>query len=415
MVFPERIERAAAEAEAAIALALRRVDGIAEHNARRVLGAFGRQRLSAADLAGSSGYGYGDRGREALDCIYADLFGTADALVRHSFISGTHAIATALFGVLRRGDVMLSLTGAPYDTLQGIVCGDADGGFKTHGIAYRQVELLPGGGIDLAAARAGAKEARVVYLQRSRGYSARPALSSAAIGEAVRAAKEINPRAVVVVDNCYGEFCEIEEPTELGADVAAGSLIKNPGGGLAQTGGYIAGPRDLIARCADRLTVPGVGKEMGATLGENRNMLQGLFLAPEVTASAVRASIFASALFELLGFEVSPRWDEPRRDIITALSLGSPEAVCAFCRGIQRGSPVDSFVTPEPWAMPGYQDPVIMAAGTFVGGASIELSADGPLRPPYVAYLQGGLTYGSAKAGILTAAAEMLHSGIAFS
>lgn len=391
-----------------------RVAEVEEYNGQKVLAAFRQAGISEAHLKGTTGYGYDDRGREGLDAVYAAIFGAEDALVRHTFVSGTHALATALFGILRPGELLVSVTGSPYDTLEetiGIRGGNA-GSLMEWGVHYRQVELLPSGEPDYPAIAQAAKDAKVIYIQRSRGYSLRPSLTVEVIGRIAAAAKEQNPGVIVMVDNCYGELVEKREPTQAGADLMAGSLIKNPGGGIAPTGGYIAGRRDLVEQCAYRLTCPGMGKEVGCTLDVLRGMYQGIFLAPTVVAGAVKTAIFAAAFYRLLGFEVNPAHDAPRTDIIQSVLTGSPEALCAFCRGIQKGAPVDSFVTPMPWDMPGYDSQVIMAAGAFTMGASIELSADAPLREPYAVWLQGGLTYPTGKAGVVLSAQEMVEEGL---
>ncbi len=390
-----------------------RIDQIAAYNEARVLAAFGRHRISAAHLTGTTGYGYDDLGRDALDKVFAGALGAEDALVRHNFVSGTHALTVALFGVLRTGDTMVAVTGAPYDTLEEVIGirGSGNGSLKDFGVSYRQVELTEDGKPDLPAIAEAVKGAKLAHIQRSRGYATRPSLSVAEIGETIATIKKASPDTIVFVDNCYGEFVETMEPTAVGADLMAGSLIKNAGGGIAQTGGYIAGRHDLVELCGYRLTSPGIGREAGCTLDQNRNMYLGLFYAPSVTASAVKTACFASALFGELGFEATPAYDAPRSDIITAIRLGTPERLCAFCAGIQKGSPIDAYVTPEPWAMPGYGDPVIMAAGAFTMGASIELSADGPLREPYAVWLQGGLTWNTGRIGVLLAAQSMLDSG----
>ena len=374
-----------------------------EYNGQKVLAAFRKAGVSEAHLKGTTGYGYDDRGREGLDTIFAAVFGAEDALVRHTFVSGTHALATALFGVLRPGELLVSVTGAPYDTLEETIGirGDSDGSLMDWGVKYRQVELLPDGAPDFAAIAEAAKEARVIYIQRSRGYSLRPSLTVEVIGQIAQTAKAENPDVIVMVDNCYGEFVEIHEPGDVGADMVVGSLIKNPGGGLAPIGGYIAGKKECVENAAYRLTSPGLGKEVGASLGILKDFYQGLFLAPTVTASALKGAIFAANLYERLGYPVIPNGSESRHDIIQAVTFGSAEAVTAFCRGIQAAAPVDSHVTPEAWDMPGYDAPVIMAAGAFVAGSSIELSADAPIKPPYAVYFQGGLTWPHAKSGIL--------------
>ena len=376
------------------------------------MAAFQKHRVAEAYFAGTTGYGYDDLGRDKLDEIYAGLFGTEDALVRLQFVNGTHAIACALFGALKAGDVLVSAVGAPYDTLLGVV-GAVDkghGSLKDYGVEYRQVEL-----VDDAPDRVGLAETvsdprvKAVLIQRSRGYATRASLSVDEIGDLCAIVRKSNPNAAILVDNCYGEFVEEREPTHVGADLVVGSLIKNPGGGLAPTGAYIAGRRDLVEGAAMRLTCPGIGRECGATLGNNRLLYQGLFLAPHTVAQAVKTAVFAARLMELLGYEADPKSDAERHDIIQMLHLKNPEAVKRFCRGIQSGAPVDSYVTPEPWDMPGYDCPVIMAAGAFIQGASIELSADAPMREPYTVYLQGGLTYESGKTGVMLAAEELLR------
>lgn len=409
-----RLMELADAAETRAAAAFARIDENAEHNSAKVLAAFINNRVSAAHLTGTTGYGYDDRGRDDLDKLYAQIFGTEDALVRHTFVSGTHALATALFGVLRPGDRMVSVTGSPYDTLEETIGirGQGTGSLREFGVSYSQIELLPDGRPDMAAITAAAPSAKMIYIQRSRGYSLRPSLSVAAIGEICSAAKAANPQVIVMVDNCYGELVEKQEPTQVGADLAAGSLIKNLGGGIAPTGGYIAGRRDLVELCGYRLTCPGMGREVGCTLDTLRAMYMGLFFAPSTVASALRTAVFAAAFYSLLGFGVNPGWEEPRTDIIQSVLCGGAEQLVAFCRGIQKGAPIDSFVTPEPWDMPGYDSQVIMAAGAFTMGASIELSADAPLREPYAAWLQGGLTYPTGKAGVVLSAQELLEKGL---
>ena len=411
LLLPPQVEALGARAEADLAPVFARIDAIARANTARVMAAFQEQRVSAACFAGTTGYGYDDRGREVLERIYAQVFGAEDALVRIGFVNGTHALSTALFGVLRPGDTMVSCYGAPYDTLQTAIglTGDAPGSLRDVGVGYAQVDPGPDGQPDLPAIGAAVRQpgVKLALLQRSRGYSSRASLPVAALGRLARAIHEAAPGVVVMVDNCYGEFVEDAEPTMLGADLLAGSLIKNPGGGLAPTGGYIAGRHDLVEACAMRLTSPGIGRECGATLDQNRILFQGFFLAPHVVAQAVKTAAFCARCMELLGYKSSPAYDAPRSDIVQRIRLNSREALCRFCRGIQLGAPVDSFVTPEPWAMPGYEDEVIMAAGAFIQGASIELSADGPMRPPYDAFLQGGLTYESGRLGILLAVKEL--------
>ena len=408
----ERVSTLARQAEEGLGPQFARIDAIAQANSRRVLAAFQKHRVAEAYFAGTTGYGYDDLGRDKLDEIYADLFGTEDALVRLQFVNGTHAIACALFGALKAGDVLVSAVGAPYDTLLGVV-GAVDkghGSLKDYGVEYRQVEL-----VNDAPDRAGLAEAvadprvKAVLIQRSRGYATRASLSVDEIGDLCAIVRKNNPNAAILVDNCYGEFVEEREPTHVGADLVVGSLIKNPGGGLAPTGAYIAGRRELVEGAAMRLTCPGIGRECGATLGNNRLLYQGLFLAPHTVAQAVKTAVFAARLMELLGYEADPKSDAERHDIIQMLHLKNPEAVKRFCKGIQSGAPVDSYVTPEPWDMPGYDCPVIMAAGAFIQGASIELSADAPMREPYTVYLQGGLTYESGKTGVMLAAEELLR------
>ena len=364
-------------------------------------------------FAGTTGYGYDDIGRDKLDEIFAEIFGTEDALVRIGFVNGTHAITAALFGALRPGDVLVSAVGAPYDTLLGVigVVDKGPGSLKEYGVGYRQVELTADNQPDLAGLSAAVKEpgVKAVLIQRSKGYSTRSSLSVDEIGAMCALIRAANPDASILVDNCYGEFVETREPTEAGADLVVGSLIKNPGGGLAPTGGYIAGRRDLVEAAAMRLTAPGIGRECGSTLGNNRSLYQGLFLAPHTTAQAVKTAVFAARMMELLGYRTEPASDAVRHDIIQMLHFGSPEPLKKFCRGIQFGAPVDSYVTPEPWDMPGYDCQVIMAAGAFIQGASIELSCDAPMREPYTAYLQGGLTYESGKAGVMLAVEELLN------
>lgn len=392
-----------------------RTDDIKEYNGAKVLSAFIENRVSEQCFYGSSGYGYGDIGREVLDKVYAQVFGTEDALVRHNFVSGTHALSTALWGVLRKGDRLLSLTGTPYDTLEeviGIRGEKGNGSLTDYGVEYDEVSLKPDGTPDYDQITRKAAGAKVAYIQRSRGYSLRPAFTVADIENMCEAVRKNNPDAIIMVDNCYGEFVEKKEPTQCGADIIIGSLIKNPGGGIAQTGGYIAGRKDLIELCSYRLTCVGMGKEVGCTLSHNKEMFMGLFMAPDVVANAKKTADFAAALFSLLGFECYPSAEETRGDIITVVKLGNPELLKAFCCGIQKGAPVDSFVTPEPWDMPGYESQVIMAAGAFNMGASIELSADAPLREPYAAWMQGGITYTSGKTGVMLAAQEMLDRGL---
>ncbi len=384
----------------------RRVDDIAERNTARVLDAMRDACVSEAHFNTTSGYAYDDIGRQKLDELYAKIFGAERALVRTQFVSGTHALATVLFGILRPGDTLVSLTGEPYDTMQTVIGykNPSCGSLKEFGIGYDELPMA-GGRVDMEGIKSViTPRTRVALIQRSRGYSMRPPLSLSDIKEIVGRVKEINKDCVCFVDNCYGEFTDVDEPIASGADIIAGSLIKNPGGGLAPTGGYIAGKDELVEMASYRLTSPGMGDELGASLSNNRLIFEGLFLAPHVVAQAVKGAIFAAEIFSRLGYRVSPLPDETRGDIIQAIELGSAEKLIAFCGGIQKYSPVDSFAAPEPWDMPGYADRVIMAAGTFVQGASIELSADGPMREPYAVYLQGGLTFEHAVVGVMGAA-----------
>ena len=417
MIYPafqidSRIQDAAARAMEKIAPVLKGIDDTTDYNQQKMLSAFISSGVSESHFAASTGYGYGDRGREVLDQVYAKALGAEDALVRYNFVSGTHALTVALFGVLRPGDTMLSVTGLPYDTLRGVIglTGDGNGSLKEFGIRYEQVDLLPDGTPDYAAiAQHVTPSIKMVYIQRSRGYSLRPSLFVEDIERIAKIAKEKAPNCIVMVDNCYGEFVQRDEPTSHGADLMAGSLIKNPGGGVAPTGGYIAGRRDLVEGAAMRLTVPGIGAECGSTLGNNRLLYQGLFLAPHTVAQAVKTAVFAARVMELLGYETEPVSSAVRHDIIQMIHMKEPEALKKFCKGIQFGAPVDSYVTPEPWDMPGYDCQVIMAAGAFIQGASIELSADAPMREPYTVYLQGGLTFESGKLGVLLAVEELLN------
>lgn len=396
-----------------LAACFREIDKTAEYNTAKILAAFSKYRVSDSCFSGTTGYGYDDKGRDILDQIYADVFGAEAALVRIGFVNGTHAITTSLFAAVRPGDVMLAATGLPYDTLQGVIgiTGDYPGSLKYYGVEYRQADLTKEGKPDYEKIRAEAADKRVkaVTVQRSRGYSGRDAFTVAEIGRICDIVHEVNPAAAVIVDNCYGEFVEKMEPTQVGADLIAGSLIKNPGGGLAPTGGYIAGRRDLVEAAAMRLTAPGIGGECGSTLGNNRLLFQGFFIAPHTVAQALKTAAFCAGIMEKMGYKSSPAPAAVRSDIIQVIEFGEPESLKLFCKGIQSGAPVDSFVTPEPWDMPGYDCQVIMAAGAFIQGASIELSADGPMRPPYRAFLQGGLTFESGKLGVLMAA-EMLKN-----
>lgn len=412
MIISEKLLSLAAEAEVALKDRFAEFDSISFKNTKKVLEAFSEERVAESLFAGSCGYGYDDRGRDTLDRIYARVFGKEAALVRHTLISGTHTLSTGLFGLLRPGDVMLSVTGKPYDTLDEVIGikddGSNNGSLKDFGIEYKQIELTADGKIDIEKTVEVLKneKIKVVYIQRSKGYLDRPTLPVSEMNELYKAVKEVSD-AFVFIDNCYGEFVEESEPD---ADVIAGSLIKNPGGGMAETGGYLAGSARAIELISYRLTSVGIGAEAGCTLNTMKSMYKGFFYAPHTVAQALKTAAFAAYIFEKLGYHTNPKWNDDRYDIIQAIHTMSGEKLCAFCRGIQAGSPVDSFVTPEPWDMPGYSDAVIMAAGTFTQGASIELSADGPMKPPFIAYFQGGLTYESGKIGILYAAQQMLES-----
>lgn len=394
--YGEKIERELAGRFAAI-------DAVAEYNQMKIIAAMQKNRVSAECFNATSGYGYNDLGRDTLERVYADVFHTRDALVRPQITCGTHALALALMSNLRPGDELLSPVGKPYDTLEEVIgIRPSKGSLAEYGVTYRQVEFLPDKRIDYEGIRQAINDrTRLVTIQRSKGYLMRKTLSVAQIGELIAFVKSIKPDVICMVDNCYGEFVETEEPSDVGADMVVGSLIKNPGGGLAPIGGYIAGTKECVENAAYRLTSPGLGKEVGASLGVIQSFYQGLFFAPNVVAGALKGAIFAANLYERLGFRVLPDGSEPRHDIIQAIALETPERLCAFCEGIQAGAPVDSYVTPEPWDMPGYDSKVIMAAGAFVQGSSIELSADGPLREPYNVYFQGGLTWHHAKFGIL--------------
>ena len=403
----------AQEAENEIRSQFERIDRIAQLNTLKVMQAFQDNKVSDSCFAGTTGYGYDDVGREVLDKVYAQIFCTDAALVRIGFVNGTHALSAALFAMLKPGDTLLSATGLPYDTLRNAIGieGDCHGSLKFYGINYAQVDLKADGSPDIGAIKKAAadKSVTAVLIQRSRGYGNRPAFSAEQIGEIARAVKDVDPSINVMVDNCYGEFTGEHEPTEYGVDLMAGSLIKNPGGGLAPTGGYVVGKAELVEKAAMRLTTPGIGGECGATLGNNRLLFQGLFMAPHIVAQALKTATFCSAMMSKIGFETSPAPDEVRSDIIQMVTLKSADNMKKFCKGIQSGAPVDSYVTPEPWQMPGYNCPVIMAAGAFVQGSSIELSADGPMKEPYIAYMQGGVTYESGKLGIMMAVNEMLE------
>jgi len=390
------------------------IDQNAEYNQLKVLKAMQDNKVSEACLLGTTGYGYNDIGRETLEAVYASIFHAEDALVRPQITCGTHALALALMSNLRPGDELLSPVGKPYDTLEEVIgIRPSKGSLAEYGISYRQVDLLANGNFDYDGIRAAVTDkTRLVTIQRSKGYQTRPTLSVKRIGELISFVKQIKPDIICMVDNCYGEFVERIEPTDVGADMVVGSLIKNPGGGLAPIGGYIAGKKECIENAAFRLTSPGLGKEVGASLGILRDFYHGLFLASTVTASALKGAIFAANIYEKLGFQVVPNSTESRHDIIQAVTFGSAEGVIAFCKGIQAAAPVDSFVVPEPWDMPGYDAPVIMAAGAFVSGSSIELSADGPMKPPYAVYFQGGLTFEHARFGIMKTLQNMVDAGI---
>ena len=391
----------------------REIDAVAEYNQLKVLRAMQKNRVSAEHFNGSTGYGYNDSGRETLEKVYADTFHTEDALVRSQITCGTHALALALSANLRPGDELLSISGKPYDTLEEVIgIRPSRGSLAEYGIRYRQAELKEDGSFDFEAIKAALRpETRIAAIQRSKGYLTRPSLSVEQIGEAIRFVKDLRPDLIVMVDNCYGEFVDYTEPSDCGADMTVGSLIKNPGGGLAPMGGYIAGTRECVENCAVRLTSPGLGREVGASLNTLRSLYQGFFLAPTVTAGALKAAVFAANLYEQLGFKVIPGEAEKRNDIIQAVEFGFPEGVIRFCEGIQAAAPVDSYVTPEPWAMPGYDSDVIMAAGAFIQGSSIELSADGPIKPPYAVYFQGGLTWEHARYGILRSLQSLYEHG----
>lgn len=412
----KNIEELAKKVEISLVDDFSKVDEISLYNESKVLSAFLDNRVSEIHFNGTIGYGYNDLGRDVLDRIYAQIFGAEDAIVRHNFVSGTHAISVALFGVLRPGDRLVAITGKPYDTIQkviGIGQSENNGSLTDYGVKYSEIDLLENGQVDFKHIKnTNWKEVRMAYIQRSRGYSSRSPLSLDQIREICNIIHDKSKKTVIFVDNCYGEFVCKEEPTNVGADLMAGSLIKNPGGGIADTGGYIVGRKDLVELCSYRLTAPGIGREVGCTLGQKKNMYMGLFLAPSVVANALKVSAFSCALFEKLGYVVFPKKGDIISDIISVLQLDSEEALVAFCEGIQSGSPVDSFVVPQAWDMPGYKEKVIMAAGTFTSGASIEISADAPIKEPYNVYLQGGLTYNSGKICVLLALQRMIDKEI---
>ena len=401
--------------EAMLKTRFEEIDSNAEYNQLKVIAAMQKNRVSDIHFSGTTGYGYNDLGRETLEQVYADVFHTEDALVRPQITCGTHALYTALAGNLRPGDELLSPVGKPYDTLEEVIgIRPSNGSLKEYGITYRQVDLLGDGSFDFDGIKAAVNEkTKLVTIQRSKGYATRPTLSVKRIAELIAFVKGIRADIICMVDNCYGEFVERIEPSDVGADMVVGSLIKNPGGGLAPIGGYIAGPKKCIENAAYRLGSPGLGREVGASLGVNQALFQGLFLAPTVVAGALKGAVFAANIYEALGFQVVPNGTESRHDIIQAVTFGKPEGVIAFCQGIQAAAPVDSYVTPEPWDMPGYDSQVIMAAGAFIQGSSIELSADGPIKPPYSVFFQGGLTWYHAKLGILMSLQKLLDAGLA--
>ncbi|MBO5424731.1 MAG: methionine gamma-lyase family protein [Lachnospiraceae bacterium] len=410
----EKVYDFCSDIEAGLEDRFKDIDNIAEYNQIKVLKAMQEARLAEEHLNGTTGYGYNDSGREAVEEIYAKVFGTEEALVRQQITCGTHALYIALSANLRPGDEILSPVGKVYDTLEGVIgVRESKGSLAEFGITFRQVDLLPDGSFDYDSIKANINEkTKLIEIQRSKGYDVRPTLSVEQIGEVISFIKGIKPDVICMVDNCYGEFVETIEPSEVGADMVVGSLIKNPGGGLAPIGGYICGTKECIDNCAYRLTSPGLGKEVGASLGVTRNIAQGLFMAPTVTASALKGAIFAANIYEKLGFKTVPNATEDRYDIIQAVEFGKPELIQAFCEGIQAAAPVDSYVTPVPWDMPGYDSQVIMAAGAFVSGASIELSADAPMKEPYAVYFQGGLTYEHAKFGIMMSLQKIVEKGL---
>lgn len=390
------------------------IEDIAEYNQFKVQKAFIDNRISETHFGTSTGYGYGDLGRETLDKVWAQVFGAEDALVRHNFTCGTHTLATALFGVLRPNDKMLCVTGTPYDTIHNVIgiTGSGMGSLKDFGVIYDEIPLKNEKPDLKAIENAVDESTTMVYIQRSRGYELRPSLTVEEIGEIIKVTKGKNPNCIVMVDNCYGEFVQKQEPTQVGADLIAGSLIKNAGGGIATTGGYIAGRHDLVEKCAYRLTTPGLGKEVGATLGHNRELYMGLFYAPHTVGEALKSAVYISALFSLFGYDTKPKYNDKRGDIVQSLGLENEESLVAFCKGIQNGSPIDSYLSPEPWDMPGYDSKVVMAAGAFTLGSSIELSADAPIREPFYAWIQGGLNFPSAKLCALLAAQQMKDRGL---
>lgn len=406
------------EVRCAAAAQTKGIKDVVQYNQLKVLAAFKNNKISTHHLSGTTGYGYDDEGREAIDSVFAEVFQAEDAIVRHNIVSGTHAISTSLFAVLRPGDTLVSATGKPYDTLEQVIGisrqgKKGEGSLKDFGVNYKQAELS-GGEVDYNNVMSTLdKNTKAVIIQKSKGYDWRPSFSNGKIGEIIKKVKSYNENIICIVDNCYGEFAEKDEPSKYGADLVAGSLIKNPGGGLAPTGGYIAGKQRLVSLAANRLSSVGLGRGVGATLDTNRHILQGLFTAPHTVGEALTTALFCGAVFKRLGFEVSPDINSPRYDIIQAIKLGTKEGVIKFCEAIQSASPVDSFAAPQPWEMPGYSHSVIMAAGGFVQGSSIELSADGPIKPPYIAYMQGGLTFESAYAAIALAVQKLADAGLA--
>ena len=410
----EKIEEYSKNAMQRIRSVFEDIDDITQYNQLKVQKAFIDNSISESHFVSSTGYGYGDRGRETLDRVWAQVFCAEDALVRHNFTCGTHTLATALFGVLRPNDKMLCVTGTPYDTIHNVIgiSGEGMGSLKDFGVSYDEIPLKDGKPDLSAIANAVDESVTMVYIQRSRGYELRPSLTVEEIGEIVNVVKQKNQNTIVMVDNCYGEFTQKIEPTQVGADLIAGSLIKNAGGGIARTGGYIAGRSDLVKKCAYRLTTPGLGKEVGCTLDMNRELFMGLFFAPHIVGEALKSAVYISALFSDLGYDVTPKYNEKRGDIVQCLGLENEESLVAFCQGIQSGSPIDSFVLPEPWDMPGYDSKVVMAAGAFTLGSSIELSADAPIREPFYAWIQGGLNFHSAKICAMLAAQSMLKKGL---
>lgn len=412
--FNPRVQQAGEIALEKAKASFAEIDAVRAYNQEKVLSAFIKSNVSESHFTESTGYGYGDRGRDVLDRVFADSVGAEDSVIRHSLTCGTHTLCVALFGMLRPGDVMLCVTGTPYDTIHSVIglSGDGMGSLKDFGVIYKQVDLLSDGTVDYEGIEKALKEkVKMVYIQRSRGYSLRPSLGVEEIEKIAKIVKEKSD-AIIMVDNCYGEFVQRTEPLSHGADIIAGSLIKNPGGGIAKCGGYIAGRADLVEQCSYRMTTPGLGKEVGPTLGQSRSLFMGLFNAPHIVGEALKTAVFAASLFEELGYEATPSSNEKRRDIIQALKLCNSETLIAFCQGLQKGAPIDSAVTPEAWDMPGYDSKVIMSAGAFTGGSSIELSADAPLREPYAVWMQGSLNFDSGKIGIMLAAQEIIERGL---